>query len=85
MDWDHCRTGRRSDLQVTAYAGFWHGTGSSVTHGVDGPVVTIVLTMVAVAVAVGTVYRAGGSGARAVWTGHFTAQANPPQPHQRTA
>jgi hypothetical protein len=52
--------------------------------GLGGPVTSIVLAVLAVAVALGsiiTVYRIGESGARAAWTGHFTAQANPPRPH----
>jgi hypothetical protein len=56
-------------------------------RGPGGPVTTIVLAVLAIAVALGTtvtVYRIGESGARAAWTGHFTAQANPPRPHHTT-
>jgi hypothetical protein len=46
-----------------------------------GRVTSIVLAVLAVVVAVGsvaTVYRVGESGSRAVWTGQFSAQAQPP-------
>ena len=42
---------------------------------------SLVLAVLALVAAVGsvvTVYRVGDSGARAVWTGHFSAQAQPP-------
>jgi len=50
------------------------------TDGPGGRVATVLLAVVAVVVAVGsvvTVYRIGDSGARAVWEGHFSAQAHP--------
>jgi hypothetical protein len=52
------------------------------SHGAGGPVGTLALAVLAVVVALGstvTVYRIGESGARAAWTGHFNAQANPPE------
>jgi hypothetical protein len=51
------------------------------TAGVGGRVVSLVLAVLAVVTAVGsvvTVYRIGDSGARAVWTGQFSEQAQPP-------
>jgi len=50
------------------------------TAGPGGSVVALLLAVLAVVAAVGsivTVYRVGDSGARAVWTGHFSAQAQP--------
>jgi hypothetical protein len=49
--------------------------------GAGGRVVSLVLAVLAVVAAVGAVamvYRVGDSGARAVWTGQFTEQAQPP-------
>jgi hypothetical protein len=54
---------------------------SGVADGPGGPLVSWVLAILAVVVAVGsvvTVYRIGDSGARAVWTGQFSEQAQPP-------
>lgn len=59
----------------------------STAHGFGGVVATAGLAVLAVVVAIGsvvTVYRIGESGARAAWTGHFNAQANPPSPHRQT-
>ncbi|MDT7744872.1 MAG: hypothetical protein QOE59_3950 [Actinomycetota bacterium] len=50
-------------------------------HQVGGLVVTLVVGVLAVVVAVGsvvTVYRIGDSGSRAAWTGQFTQQAQTP-------
>jgi hypothetical protein len=58
--------------------------GRSMSWAADGPggrVVSLVLAVLAVVAAIGsvvTVYRIGDSGARAVWTGQFTEQAQPP-------
>ena len=54
---------------------------SRATAGAGGRVVSLVLAVLAVVTAVGsvvTVYRIGDSGARAVWTGQFSEQAQPP-------
>ena len=54
---------------------------SRATAGPGGRVVSLVLAVLAVVTAVGsvvTVYRIGDSGARAVWTGQFSEQAQPP-------
>jgi hypothetical protein len=53
---------------------------SRATAGAGGRVVSLVLAVLAVVTAVGsvvTVYRIGDSGARAVWTGQFSEQAQP--------
>jgi hypothetical protein len=82
------RAGRRA---ATVAAGGGPGTArsTSVTHGTARPagalpggrVVSIALVVLAVVTAVGsvvTVYRIGESGSRAVWTGQFSQQAQPP-------
>ena len=49
-----------------------------------GTTVTVVLAVLAIAVAVGTVadvYTIGESGSRAAWTDHFSPQPLPGQPH----
>jgi hypothetical protein len=78
------RRNRTDDDSVRAGAST-SAVGSSATpHGVGGVVATVGLAVLAVVVALGstvTVYRIGESGARAAWTGHFNAQANPPRPH----
>jgi hypothetical protein len=55
--------------------------GTAATAGPGGRAVSLVLAVLAVVAAVGsvvTVYRVGDSGARAVWTGRFSEQAQPP-------
>jgi hypothetical protein len=57
------------------------GTSRATSAGPGGRVVSLVLAVLAVVVAVGsvvTVYRIGDTGARAVWTGRFSQQAQLP-------
>jgi hypothetical protein len=81
---EHLRTRARATATApTDGPGAAHATLTS-THpeGTGGRLATIVLAVLAVIVAIGsifTVYQIGDSGARAAWTGHFTEQANPPQ------
>ena len=56
------------------------GRSRAATAGPGGRVVSLVLAVLTVVAAVGsvvTVYRIGDSGARAVWTGRFSQQAQP--------
>jgi hypothetical protein len=78
------RNRRRTDAESARSSASASAVGGSATHGVGGVVATVGLAVLAVVVALGstvTVYRIGESGARAAWTGHFNAQANPPRPH----
>ena len=80
------RTRTRADLARPSTT--TDAAGVSVAHGSGGVMATIGLAVLAVVVALGsivTVYRIGESGARAAWTGHFNAQANPPRPHHHTS
>jgi len=71
------RGARRRDLVIMPVARARHVR----RRPVRGRVVSLVLAVLALVAAVGsvvTVYRVGDSGARAVWTGHVSAQAQPP-------
>jgi hypothetical protein len=83
------RRAARGTVEVAAGGGPGTGMATSVLSGTTekdtglpgGRVVSVVLAVIAVVVAVGsvvTVYRVGESGSRAVWTGQFSEQAQPP-------
>ena len=82
-------TERAARRAVPAAAGDGPGTvrapassrKAAMAAGPGGRAVSLILAVLAVVVAVGsviTVYRIGDSGARAVWTGRFSEQAQPP-------
>lgn len=57
-------------------------TSTGHPNGFGGRAGTLVLALLVLVVAVGsiiTVYQIGDSGARAAWTGHFSEQANLPR------
>jgi hypothetical protein len=79
----------RAERRAVAVGGDGPGTArapasarqAAVAGGPGERVVSLILAVLAVVVAVGsvvTVYRIGDSGARAVWTGRFSEQAQPP-------
>jgi hypothetical protein len=83
------RRAARGTVEVAAGGGPGTARATSVLGGTTekdtglpgGRVVSVALAVIAVVVAVGsvvTVYRVGESGSRAVWTGQFSEQAQPP-------
>jgi uncharacterized membrane protein len=85
----HDRTTTRAH---TDHPGATHApvTGTQTTRGdgIDGRPVTVVIAVLALVVAAGsilTVYQIGDSGARAAWTGRFSEHANPPHPGTQTS
>jgi hypothetical protein len=84
------RRAARGTAEVAPGGGPGTARTTPVRRGMAGPdaglpggrAMSVVLAVVAVVVAVGsvvTVYRVGESGSRAVWTGQFSQQAQPPR------
>jgi hypothetical protein len=82
----HTTTSARTDHPGAAHP----VTGAPTTrgNGIGGRPVSIVIAVLALVVAAGsilTVYQIGDSGAQAAWAGRLSQQANPPHPSTQTS